>query len=170
MRPGITPGGSFAAADGFMFVVTMHETDFRSYATRSSCPMCPTIRASLPAICATSTSRSSWQRCPRGSDATPLPSSRGDSVRPGSCTRGSTTISSSFAILTWRRQASHLDRATGCGPGADPASAWSRASHARVTASDGAFARSAPQGDPRGDRPGVVTERARTRRSASRTR
>jgi len=30
MRPGITPGGSFAAADGFMFVVTMHEADFRS--------------------------------------------------------------------------------------------------------------------------------------------
>src|SRR5262245_27398953 len=77
-----------------------------AYATRSSCPMCPTIRASLPAICATRTSRSSWQRCPRGSDATPLPSSRGDSVRPGSCTRGSTTISSSFAILTWRQQAS----------------------------------------------------------------
>src|SRR5215470_7191451 len=30
MRPGITPGGSFAAADGFMFVITMHEADFRS--------------------------------------------------------------------------------------------------------------------------------------------
>ena len=30
MRPGITPGGSFAAADGWMYVITLHEADFRA--------------------------------------------------------------------------------------------------------------------------------------------
>ena len=30
MRPGITPGGTFAAADGWMYVITLHEADFRA--------------------------------------------------------------------------------------------------------------------------------------------
>ena len=30
MRPGITPAGSFAAADGWMYVITLHEADFRA--------------------------------------------------------------------------------------------------------------------------------------------
>jgi crotonobetainyl-CoA:carnitine CoA-transferase CaiB-like acyl-CoA transferase len=29
MRPGITPGGSFATADGWLYVITLHEADFR---------------------------------------------------------------------------------------------------------------------------------------------
>ena len=43
MRPGITPGGSFEAADGWMYVITLHQADFRALCAALEIPWDPAM-------------------------------------------------------------------------------------------------------------------------------
>src|SRR5262245_61429635 len=152
MRPGITPGGSFAAADGFMFVVTMHETDFRSLCDALELPEVhddPRFATSdlryqhlteLMARLSERFARYTTAELARRFRAAGLMHSRvNDYLEFLRDLHVEAT-----GIVTWIEQPG--------GPGADTASARSRGAASRVAASNGALARSASEGNPGRDR------------------
>src|SRR5262249_32914419 len=158
MRPGIVPGGSFAAADGFMFVVTMHEADFRH--------LCDALE--LPEVRDDPRFATSDLRYQHLAELMTQLSARferyttaelGRRLRAAGLMHSRVNHYLEFLRDPRAARGGHghraLDRSTGRGSSADPASARSHGTATRIAPSDGALPRPASQGDPGRDRPGL---------------